>query len=390
MVKRTISRYIRDISKKYPVVTITGPRQSGKTTLARFLYKNKPYANFENPVTREFAFEDPAGFLDQYPDGAVLDEVQRVTELFSYIQVIVDEKRKNGMFILTGSSQFTLHHEISQSLSGRTALLKLLPFSLEEIEFYNPSSLDEIIYKGFYPRIYDQDIPPFQGYSDYFQTYIERDLRQLVNLKNLSLFQKFVKLCAGRVGQILNMSSIANEVAVSQNTIREWVSLLEAGYIIFLLKPFYKNIKKRLVKSPKIYFYDIGLAAWLCGIENIRHIFNHPLRGNLYENMIVAEILKHRFNTGKSNNLSFYRDSIGNEVDLIYTINGSPVPIEIKSGKTITAEYFKGLASFTEVVGTPPYGSIVVYSGETEQKRKNTRVINHKSISSVLRNLDKR
>ena len=196
-------------------------------------------------------------------------------------------------------------------------------------------------------------------------------------------------MCAGRVGQILNMSSIANDVAVSQNTIREWISLLEAGYIIFLLQPFHTNIKKRLVKSPKIYFYDIGLAAWLCGVENIRHISNHPLRGNFYENMVIAEIMKHRFNSGKGNNLSFYRDSIGNEVDCIYTINGNPVPIEIKSGQTITGDYFKGLTRFTQAAGTPAYGNCIIYAGEIEQKRKNTRIINHNSITSFLRGLDK-
>lgn len=279
MIPRALAGHAASVFIKYPVVTITGPRQSGKTTLANATFPDKPYANLESPVTRQFAEEDPIGFLNQYPEGAIIDEIQRVPDLLSFIQVIVDEKQKNSLFILTGSQQFELMRGISQSLAGRTALLKLLPLSISELTSFFPLGVDEMLFKGFYPRIYDQNIPPYQVYGDYYETYVERDLRQLINIKNLSLFQRFIRLCAGRCGQLLNLNSLANDSGISQSTAREWMTILEASYIVFLLQPFHVNIKKRLVKSPKIYFYDVGLAGWLCGIEEERQIATHPLRG---------------------------------------------------------------------------------------------------------------
>ena len=373
---------------KYPVVTITGPRQSGKTTLARSTFTDKPYANLENPVTRQFAEEDPVAFLGQYPEGAIVDEIQRVPDLLSYIQVIVDEKRENSLFVLTGSQQFELMRGISQSLAGRTALLKLLPLSFSELMPYFSLGIDEALFKGFYPRIYDQDIAPDQAYGDYFETYVERDLRQLVNVKNLSLFQRFVKLCAGRCGQLLNLNSLANDTGISQSTAREWMTVLEASYIVLLLQPFHANIGKRLIKSPKIYFYDVGLACWLCGIEEEKQIATHPLRGNLFENMVVMEVLKYRYNHAKRNNLYFFRDSNGNEVDLIYTKGQYLLPIEVKSGQTITPSYFSGLKKFRALFKEQlPWPGFLVYGGDTEQDRQNIKVIRIHSLARRLEDL---
>lgn len=370
------------------MVTVTGPRQSGKTTLVRSTFSDKPYANLENPVVRQFAIEDPVGFLKQYPEGAVLDEIQRAPELLSYLQVIVDEEKANSLFVLTGSSQFELMAKVSQSLAGRTALLKLLPFSMEELEAYDVSSLDEMMFKGFYPRIYDQEISPERVYGDYFETYIERDLRQLVNVKNLSLFQRFVTLCAGRAGQLLNLSNLADDTGISHSTAREWLTVLQASYIVYLLPPFYRNIKKRLVKSPKLYFYDVGLAAWLCGIENTHHVNNHPLRGHFFENTVVLEALKYRYNRGKRDNLNFFRDSSGNEIDLIYNISHNLLPVEIKSGQTITSHYFKGLKRFAKLFPNLPYGQLIVYAGDMVQERTDVSILTLDRFSKFLETID--
>ncbi len=389
MIARTLAEYAVDAFTKYPVLTITGPRQSGKTTLARNTFADKPYANLEHPVTRQFAEEDPLAFLNQYPSGAIIDEIQRVPDLLSYIQVIVDEKQQNSLFVLTGSQQFELMQGVSQSLAGRTALLKLLPFSLAELSPHYSLSVDEMLFKGFYPRIYDQNIAPDQAYGDYFETYVERDLRQLVNVKNLSLFQRFVKLCAGRCGQLLNLNSLANDTGISQSTAREWMTVLEASYIVFLLQPYHANIGKRLVKSPKIYFYDVGLASWLCGIEEEQQLATHPLRGNLFENMVVMEVLKYRYNRGKRNNLYFYRDSNGNEVDLLYTKGANMLPVEIKSGQTITSSYFSGLKKISALFPNAlPWHTLLVYAGDTQQYRQDTKVIRIDSLSAFLDEVD--
>ena len=312
MIEREITDHLISSAEKYPVVTVTGPRQSGKTTLVKHVFKDKEYINLENPEEREFAQTDPKGFLNRIPDGAILDEIQRVPNLLSYIQVITDEKKREGMFILTGSQQFELLEFIDQSLAGRTALINLLPLSLSELKDYHIySNINEVIYKGFYPRVFDRQLNPYQAYGDYYETYVERDLRKLINVKNLSQFQKFVKLCAGRIGQLLNLTAIGNDIGISHTTAREWLTILQTSFIIFLLEPFYRNIRKRLVKSPKIYFYDVGLAAYLLGIEEEFHLENHPLRGNLFENLVLMEILKYRFNNGKKSNLNFYRQRGG-------------------------------------------------------------------------------
>lgn len=373
LVNRTVATVVKRLAGKYPVVTITGPRQSGKTTLCRMVFGNKPYANLEAPDIRQFAIDDPRGFLAQYPDGAVLDEIQRTPDLASYLQPLVDEDRRNGLYILTGSQQFEVSNTINQSLAGRTSMVKLLPFSIAEIKAsYSLPDIDRLLYHGFYPRLWDQQLNPTQAMGDYFQTYVERDLRLLVAIKDLNRFQRFIQLCAGRIGQLLNVSSLANDTGISHTTAGAWLSLLEASYVIFRLQPYHRNISKRLVKSSKLYFYDVGLAAFLLGIENQKQLARDPLRGNLFENLIIAEALKYRFNQGKLSNLYFYRDSKGNEVDLLF-VNGTDFfPVEIKSGMTITRDYFKGLKHFDRYFGQQtPRGGGLVYGGPSAQKRSN-------------------
>jgi len=389
VINREINNVVLKMSKQFPVVTITGPRQSGKTTLAKNVFPNKPYVNLENISIRESANYDPIGFLNNFPKGAIIDEVQKVPELISYIQVIVDEVQTNGLFILTGSYQFELMKNVSQSLAGRTALITLLPFSLNETENYNTDNdLDDLIFKGFYPAIYEKKQNPETAYEFYFRTYIERDLRDISKIHNLSLFQKFTKLCAGRIGQILKLSNLANEVGISHTTAKEWLTLLEASYIVYLLKPWHANLNKRLIKSPKLYFYDIGLASFLLGITAKRHLFNHPLRGNLFENLVVLELIKYRLNSGKPDNLFFYRDSKGNEVDIICEIAGTQLPIEIKSGQTVSKDYFKGLNHYSKLVKKLPFGKIIVYSGNRFDKTNNTQILNYKKLIPYLSKLD--
>ena len=377
IVDRTIEPVLQMYAGQYPVVTITGPRQSGKTTLCKKVFPAKPYANLEAPDTRQFAIDDPRGFLSQYPDGAVVDEIQRAPDLVSYVQEIVDQDGRDGLFILTGSQQFEVSNTINQSLAGRTALARLLPFSLQEINSSYPlPDIDGLLYHGFYPRIWDKHLNPSQALRDYFETYIERDLRQLIAIKDLNLFQRFIKLCAGRVGQLLNLNSLANDTGISHTTARNWLSLLEASYIVFLLPPYHRNISKRLVKSPKLYFYDIGLVSYLLGIENEKQVSRDPLRGSMFENLVIAEILKYRYNTGRSSNLYFYRDSKGNEVDLLLVSGADIFPLEIKAGMTITRDYFKGLNHFAQLFpDNMPAGSGLVYGGKELQRRTDVFII---------------
>lgn len=386
MIRRDIENILIKLANQYPVVTITGPRQSGKTTLIRHVFPDKKYVNLETPDIRQFALADPRGFLNQY-DDAVLDEIQRAPELLSYIQPIVDENKEPGRFIITGSQQFEVLNNISQSLAGRTALLKLLPLSIAEIkDAFDVSSIDKLIYNGFYPRIYDMNIDTHQAIGDYIVTYVERDIRRLISIKDLNLFEKFLKLCAGRIGQLLNLQSLANDTGISHTTARSWISILEASYIIFLLPPWFNNFSKRLVKSPKLYFYDVGLASYLLGIENEKQVFRDPLRGNLFENLIIIEFLKYRFNKGKKSNLYFYRDSKGLEVDLIYEAGRNIFPIEIKSGATVSEDYFKNLKRFLQSYKAlpVPYGSAVFYSGNEIQQRTDFKVYPASKVSELI------
>lgn len=386
MIERAISPYLMELAGKYPVVTITGPRQSGKTTLVRHLFSGMPYVNLENPEEREFAASDSLGFLRRYPEGAVLDEIQRVPTLLSYLQTIVDDRGRNSKFILTGSAQFELMSGITQSLAGRTALLRLLPFSLPELRKAAafPNGTDDMIFKGFYPPVHDRNLNPTQAYGDYIETYVERDLRRLVAVKNLGLFRKFVKLCAGRTGQLLNLSSLGNDAGVSHTTAREWLTLLETSYVVFLLEPFHRNIGKRLIKSPKIYFYDVGLAAYLLGIETIGHVERHPLRGSLFENLVLLEFLKYHFNRGLRPRLSFYRDRAGHEIDLIQEIADGMLAVEIKSGETLNSDFFKAFDAFAGSLKGQKVRNALVYGGEKRLVRDGIRTTGVCGVESLL------
>ena len=385
MIKRHVEQKLLKFIKQYPVLMLTGPRQSGKTTLCKMALPDKPYVSLESPDNREYALSDPKGFLSEYPKGVIIDEAQHAPELFSYIQGIVDEKKKNGMFVLTGSQNFQLLNKVKQSLAGRTAILKLLPFSIREIKpIIKKMSLNEVLLSGFYPRIYDEKLEPQHALSFYFETYVERDVRSLLNIKDLSSFQKFVRLCAGRVGQLLNLSSLGNEAGVSHTTAREWLSLLEASYIVFLLPPHYKNYNKRITKAPKLYFYDVGLASHLLGIETVKQMQRDPLRGSLFENLVVIEFLKKQYEEASRANLSFFRDSNQNEVDLILPSGNALWAVEIKSGQTIASDFFKGLNYFKGVNKEDHLKNFVVYGGDQTQKRTSAQVVPWNELDTLF------
>ena len=388
MVRREITPRLISLFKQYPFVTVTGPRQSGKTTLCRSVFPNLAYINLEAPDQREFAESDPRAFLARLDGGAILDEIQRVPSLLSYLQEIADEKRRNSLFVLTGSEQFRLSDAISQSLAGRTALLQLLPFSLAERQQTGASiEVDDILFSGFYPRIHDHGLDPHQALGDYFETYVERDVRRIGEIRNLSSFQRFVRLCAGRVGQLVNLSSLGADAGVSHTTAREWLTVLEASYIVFQLQPFHSNVQKRLIKSPKLYFYDVGLASYLIGIENSKQVATHPLRGPLFENAVVLEALKHRFNRGRQSNLSFFRNVQGLECDLFYETGQGIGAIEVKSGATVASDYFESLNRVAKRMPDVT-AKFVVFGGTDRQSRTNGEVIPLGDFGGVLERLE--
>ncbi len=386
MITRTISNKLLELSTQYPVVAINGPRQSGKTTLVRHVFPDMKYMSLEDPDTREFAITDPRGFLSTCSDGAILDEVQRSPDLFSYIQTIVDEKKEEGLFILTGSFNFGLMEGITQSLAGRTGLLTLLPFSCHELETTSmaPSSLEALLYKGYYPRIYDKNLPPSEWYANYLTTYLERDVRVLKKIPDLDQFQKFIKMCAGRCGQLLNLSSLGNDCGITHNTAKAWLSVLRASYVIFTLQPHHKNFNKRLVKSPKLYFNDTGLLCYLLGISKAEDLKTHSLRGSIFESWVISELLKGRYNRGLKENLYFWRDNTGNEVDCIIEQGNSLIPLEIKSGETISKDFFKGLRYWSKISGTSPSEAYLIYGGDLSQKRSDGVVEGWKSFTEKL------
>jgi predicted AAA+ superfamily ATPase len=389
LVNRAISPLLARSFASYPVVTVTGPRQSGKTTLCRTAFPELPYFNMERPDLREATAADPRGFLARAADGAIVDEVQRVPELLSYLQVHVDDRRRNGMFVLTGSEQFRLSESISQSLAGRTAILRLLPFSTEEAAVIRPKmSIDELLFTGFYPRIYDQELHPPQALGDYFETYVERDVRLLGGVRDLSSFQRFVRLCAGRVGQLLNLQSLGNDAGISHTTARHWISVLEASYVAFLLPPLHANVSKRLTKTPKLYFHDVGLASWLLGVESAAQLATHPLRGALFENLAVSDVLKYRYNSGRRGNLHFYRDSSGLEIDLIYPLSGRLLPIEIKAGQTVTGSQVAALEKFGSLFSGESADAILVHGGEEPLQRGSVASLPVRALAPRLRELE--
>ena len=367
MIQRSASSYIDSISRNFPVLFLTGPRQSGKTTLVKVLFKNLPYVLLEMPDQRRLAQEDPRSFLRKYSNGAILDEVQNVPELFSYLQGIVDENR-NVKFALTGSQNFLLNEKISQSLAGRAGIATLLPFTLLELkEKIANSGYEDWIVHGFYPELFNRNIPPELFYSSYVQTYLERDVRSLQNVGNLMQFSLFLKLCAGRAGQVLNVSALGSEAGVSVNTAKAWLSVLEASYIVYRLQPYYRNFNKRLVKSPKLYFTDTGLACYLLGIKNGEQLSTHFALGALFENFVIMDCYKQRLNQGIRDGLYYWKDNKGTEVDLLIEEGTTLKAYEIKAGRTANMEYFKNLKYWSKLSGRKPEDCSVIYGGDLNQ-----------------------
>lgn len=382
MINRKLERIIDENLHYFPIVTITGPRQSGKTTLIRNMFPRMPYYTLENPDTRALAINDPMAFLLQHGDGMILDEVQNVPELLSYLQGIVDEQR-NRKYILSGSSQFKLQSSITQSLAGRTAVLELFPLTMNEISgIADIGNVDRLMLQGFYPAIHAGDNIPRLFYPAYLHTYLERDVRQLLQVKDLFQFQTFLRLCAGRIGSLFNASELSNEVGVSVNTIRSWLSILQASYIVFIVHPYFENSRKRLTKSPKIYFYDTGLACHLLGIGDETQLSSDRMRGHLFENMVVADMLKRHAHEGKSTDMMFYRDSNGNEIDLLVPSGTSLQGYEIKSSVTYNSSFEQSFSRLTDLLNARLTRRAVVYCGAQERRDANIEVLNYSSLLS--------
>ena len=381
--------------KNFPVIALLGPRQSGKTTLVKTIFENHLYLSFEHESTRSLAEQDPERFLEVNENkyGIIIDEFQHVPKLLSYIQLEVDLKKRPAYFILTGSQNFLMNQAITQSLAGRVGILTLLPLSIYELQENKLLSdkVDDVLYAGSYPRLYDQNIKPTSFYPSYVQTYIERDVRQLINVENLKTFQRFIQLCAGRIGQLLNIDALGSEVGISFHTARSWLSILEASYIIFLLEPHFKNFNKRITKSPKLYFYDTGLACSLLRITSPTMLALHPLRGSLFENLIIADLHKQYYNIGMRPSVYFWRDQNGRyEVDCIIDEGIKLIPVEIKSSLTISTNFFNGLTYWNELANTNPEDGFVVYTGRLTQARRQGTIISWKDSGSLIEMIHKR
>ncbi len=367
MVARAISEKVLQLATKFPVISLTGPRQSGKTTLVRQLFPDHTYVTLENPDFRTAAKLSPKSFLKQRKEkGIIIDEAQYVPEIFSYVQLEADENNKSGEFVLCGSQHFLMMEKITQSLAGRVGIFNLLPFSMNELEDteYRFEEYADYIFKGFFPRVYDKDIAPPDYYPNYIQTYVERDARQIINISDLGVFQNFIRLCAGRTGQLFNQSEIGGLAGVDQKTARRWLSILETGFQVFTLPPYFRNFNKRIIKTPKLYFWDTGLACSLLGIQSADELLHHFARGALFENFVIVETIKHFYNKGIRPNIYFWRDHVGHEIDLLVDIGGKMYPIEIKSGQNLQASFFKGLQYFNKLSGNDPANGYIVYGGE--------------------------
>jgi predicted AAA+ superfamily ATPase len=377
VIRRTLHEHAVALAARFPVVTITGPRQSGKTTLSRMAFPRKPYVNLELPDLRDFALSDPRGFLAAYPDGAVLDEVQRAPDLLSYIQDRVDRHTRKGEFILTGSQHFGLLQTISQSLAGRTAVLNLLPLALDELRRSPnpPEDLYSVLLAGGYPRIHEAGLTPAEWLASYVATYVERDVRQVLNVGDLTTFQTFLRLCAGRVGQVVNLSALGSDAGVTHNTAKAWLSVLETGFIAFRVPPLHRNLRKRLTKSPKLFFCDVGLVCYLLGIRDDHALRDHPLRGAIFECWAATEILKARAHRGLEGALHYFRDHRGREVNLVLDTGGTLTAVEMKSGETIPSDAFAALVGFQKTVAAAPKPvpetrSVLVHGGDARQQRE--------------------
>ncbi len=386
MLERMISHKLEELVTQYPVVAITGPRQSGKTTLVKYAFPERPYLSLEDPDIREFASTDPRGFLSTYPVGCIFDEIQRVPDLFSYIQTRVDDIGDQGLYILTGSFNLGLMQGISQSLAGRVALLNLLPFSFAELSQAReaPGALQDLLFTGFYPRIYDKKLSPHEWYANYVSTYLERDVRMIKNITDLDRFQLFMRMCAARSGQILNLSSLGDDCGITHNTARSWLSVLQASFIVLVLRAHHRNFNKRLVKSPKLHFYDSGLLCYLLGIDSPESLAIHAMKGHVFETWVVDELLKGRLNRGLRENIYFWRDNVGHEIDCVIDQGPSLLPLEIKSGQTVTRDFFKGLRYWYRISDTPPGKGYLVYGGDADQKREEGQVLGWRSFAERL------
>lgn len=381
MIERTLTAKMISLAQKFQVITLTGPRQSGKTTLVRAAFSSLPYVSLEEPDVRQIALTDPRGFLLNYPAGAVLDEIQNTPELFSYIQRIVDENRQ-VQFILTGSSNFLLMEKISQTLAGRTAVLHLLPFSFNELEPL-AEQYESLIFKGQYPRIYDRDIAPTDFYPAYIQTYVERDVRLMKNIGDINAFIQFTRLCAGRIGQLLNYAGLASDAGISPNTAKSWLSILESSYILYRLQPYHRNFNKRLVKSSKLYFYDTGVACSLLGIREEDQVQLHYMKGALFENLIINEFIKRNFNRGENRQPYFWQDNHGKEIDCLLVNGDRATPVEVKSGKTMSASYFDNLKYWRNLADLPDDRGYVVYGGDQSMQTSTGALISWRNLDRI-------
>jgi predicted AAA+ superfamily ATPase len=386
MIHRALEQYISEVKKYYHIITITGPRQSGKTTLCRNFFSTLPYVNFEDIPTRLEAMNDVKGFLRRFPNGVIIDEAHNFPNIFSAIQVEVDEdifrKKNKRLFVVTGSSNFNLLEKITQSLAGRTAILTLLPLSIKELGKLAEKILsDTLILRGGYPAVWANNIPPKLLYGDYYSSYVERDARQIVNIKEVLEFYRFVRLCAGRIGSEFNASALSNEVGVTTKTINNWLNILGASYIVYLLPPYYQNIGKRLTKTPKIYFYDTGLAAFLLGIYDENQLNTHPLRGALFENLIINEMVKERFNKGENSNFFFYRDKSQREIDIIQWNGIYLSAFEIKSGSSYKPEFFKNIDYIKSLLKDKINRSAVIYDGNIENNQDEKGIFNFRNFT---------
>lgn len=392
MISRSLQPLLASIARQYPVVTLTGPRQSGKTTLVREAFPEHAYASLEEPDVRQFALADPRDFLGQFAGPVILDEVQRAPDLFSYIQTIVDQEDVPGRYILSGSQNFLLLRSIGQSLAGRSAVLHLLPLSLAELDERQPfplellgkeipapgregrSGLMDILFRGFYPRIHDKGLDPTTWHSGYYQTYVERDVREVLNVGDIEAFGRFVRLCAGRTGQLLNLTSLANDCGITHTTARRWLSILEASFLVFLLRPCHANFGKRLIKSPKLYFLDTGLLCYLLRIQSPEDLRLHGSRGAIFESFVVSELLKNFLNRGREADLYFWRDSTGHEIDVVIDRGLERIAVEIKSAQTVAEDFFSGIDFWRKLVGDPDAPSALIYGGDRSYHRSGVSV----------------